>query len=88
MYAEHNSVKRPIITSLIYPMGLFLCLRFGRDAMSNYAQSHEWVYNEYHKTDNTITKRSYLDILKRRANNGSKVAQQYVDKIERAKCAT
>ena len=51
--------------------------------MSNYAQSHEYIYNQYHKTDNVVTKRSYLDILKRRANNGSKVAQQYVDKIER-----
>ncbi len=56
--------------------------------MSNYDKSHEWVYNEYHKTENVITKRSYLDILKRRASTGSKVAQQYVDKIERAKCAT
>ena len=69
-------------------MGLFLCLKFGRDAMSNYEKSHEWVYNEYHKTSNPVTKRSYLDILKRRANNGSKVAKKYVDKIERAKCAT
>ena len=51
--------------------------------MSNYAQSHEWVYNEYHKTENVVTKRSYLDILKRRANNGSKKAAEYVDKIER-----
>ena len=56
--------------------------------MSTYEKSHEWVYNEYHKTSNPVTKRSYLDILKRRANNGSKDAKKYVDKIERAKCAT
>lgn len=60
----------------------------GRDAMSNYDKSHEWVYNEYHNTDNVITKRSYLDILKRRASTGSKEAKKYVDKIERALCAT
>lgn len=51
--------------------------------MSNYAQSHEWVYNEYHNTKNVVTKRSYLDILKRRANNGSKKAAEYVSLIER-----
>lgn len=54
--------------------------------MSNYAQSHEWVYNEYHKTDNVVTKRSYLDILKRRADTGSKEARELVSKIERALC--
>ena len=52
--------------------------------MSNYAQSHEWVYNEYHKTENVVTKRSYLDILKRRANNGSKKAAEYVSLIEQS----
>ena len=51
--------------------------------MSTYAKSHEYIYNQYHKTDNVVTKRSYLDILKRRANNGSKDAKKYVDKIER-----
>lgn len=53
--------------------------------MSNYAQSHEWVFNEYHKTDNPATKRSYLHILKRRANNGSKKAAEFVRKIEGCK---
>ena len=57
--------------------------------MSNYAQSHEWVYNEYHKPDATPALKAYrLKTLRDRAKNGSKVAQQYVDKIERAKCAT
>ena len=51
--------------------------------MSDYSKSHEWVYNEYHKTENVITKHSYLNILIRRANNGSKKAAEYVDKIER-----
>lgn len=57
----------------------------GRDAMSNYEKSHEWVYNEYHKTSNPVTKRSYLDILKTRANNGSKKAAEFVRKIEGGK---
>ena len=52
--------------------------------MCDYAQSHEWVYNEYHKTENVVTKRSYLDILKRRASTGSKEAKKYVNKIERS----
>ena len=50
--------------------------------MSDYSKSHEWVYNEYHKTENVVTKRSYLDILIRRANNGSKKAAEFVRKIE------
>lgn len=66
-------------------MGLFLCPKFGRDAMSDYSKSHEWVYNEYHKTDNVVTKRSYLDILIRRANNGSPDAAKLVAKIQGAK---
>ena len=53
--------------------------------MSNYAKSHEWVFNEYHKTDNPVTKRSYLDILKTRANNGSADAAKLVAKIQGAK---
>ena len=53
--------------------------------MSDYSKSHEWVFNEYHKTENVVTKRSYLDILIRRANNGSKTAQEYVNKIQGAK---
>lgn len=53
--------------------------------MSNYAKSHEWVFNRYHKTDNPVTKRSYLDILKTRANNGSKKAAEFVRKIELSK---
>ncbi|MGP5531207.1 hypothetical protein ACTXMK_05305 [Psychrobacter celer] len=48
-------------------------------------KSHEWVYNEYHKTNNPVTKRSYLDVLKRRANNGSKKAAEFVRKIELSK---
>jgi hypothetical protein len=52
--------------------------------MSNYDKSHEWVYNEYHKTENVITKRSYLDILKRRASTGSKKAAEYVSLIEQS----
>ena len=53
--------------------------------MSNYAKSHEWIFNEYHKTDNPVTKRSYLDILKTRANNGSTDAAKLVAKIQGAK---
>ena len=53
--------------------------------MSDYSKSHEWVYNEYHNTDNVVTKRSYLDILIRRANNGSKKAAEFVRKIEGCK---
>lgn len=53
--------------------------------MSNYAKSHEWVFNEYHKTDNPVTKQSYLDILKTRANNGSTDAAKLVRKIELSK---
>ena len=53
--------------------------------MSDYSKSHEWIYNEYHKTENVVTKRSYLDILIRRANNGSKKAAEYVNKIQGAK---
>ena len=57
--------------------------------MSTYDKSHEWVYNEYHKPDATPElKKCHLKTLRDRANNGSKVAQQYVNKIERAKCAT
>ncbi|MDP4545851.1 hypothetical protein Q8P09_12275 [Psychrobacter faecalis] len=51
-------------------------------AMSTYEKSHEYIYNQYHETDNVVTKRSYLDILKRRANNGSKKAAEFVRKIE------
>lgn len=50
--------------------------------MSTYEKSHEYIYNQYHETDNVVTKRSYLDILKRRANNGSKKAAEFVRKIE------
>ena len=53
--------------------------------MSTYEKSHEYIYNEYHKTENVVTKRSYLDILKRRANNGSKKAAEFVRKIELSK---
>lgn len=53
--------------------------------MSLYQDSHEEIFNRYHKTDNVVTKRSYLDILIRRANNGSKTAQEYVNKIQGAK---
>ena len=57
--------------------------------MSNYAQSHEWVYNEYHKPDATPALKEYhLKTLRDRANNGSKKAAEYVRLIERAKCAT
>jgi len=65
-------------------MGLFYCPKFGRDAM-DYAKSHEWIFNEYHKTENVITKHSYLNILKRRANNGSKKVAEFVRKIELSK---
>ena len=51
-------------------------------AMSLYQDSHEEIFNRYHKTDNVVTKRSYLDILIRRANNGSKKAAEFVRKIE------
>ena len=51
----------------------------------DYAKSHEWIFNEYHKTENVITKHSYLNILKRRANNGSKKAAEFVRKIEGCK---
>jgi len=52
--------------------------------MSNYDKSHEWVYNEYHKTDATPELKAYrLKTLRDRANNGSKVAQEYVRLIER-----
>ncbi len=55
--------------------------------MSNYAKSHEWVFNEYHKPDATPELKAYrLKTLKDRANNGSKTAQEYVNKIERASC--
>ena len=50
--------------------------------MITYEKSHEYIYNQYHKTDNVVTKRSYLDILIRRANNGSKKAAELVRKIE------
>ena len=53
--------------------------------MSTYEKSHEYIYNQYHETDNVVTKRSYLDILKRRANNGSKEAAELVRKIEGCK---
>ena len=67
-------------------MGLFLCLRFSMEAaMSLYQDSHEEIFNRYHKTDNPVTKRSYLDILKTRANNGSKDAAKLVRKIELSK---
>ena len=57
--------------------------------MSNYDKSHEWVYNEYHKPDATPELKEYrLKTLRDRAKNGSKVAAEYVDKIERASCAT
>lgn len=56
--------------------------------MSTYQTTHQEIYNRYHETDNVVTKRSYLDILKRRASTGSKEAKKYVDKIERALCAT
>ena len=53
--------------------------------MSLYQDSHEEIFNRYHKTDNPVTKRSYLDILKTRANNGSKDAAKFVRKIELSK---
>ena len=54
--------------------------------MSNYAKSHEWVFNEYHKLDATPELKAYrLKTLKDRANNGSKTAQEYVNKIQGAK---
>ncbi|WP_413520608.1 hypothetical protein [Psychrobacter glacincola] len=53
--------------------------------MSQYQDSHEEIYNRYHETDNPVTKRSYLDILKTRANNGSKDAASFVRKIELSK---
>ena len=57
--------------------------------MNNYDKSHEWVYNEYHKPDATPElKECRLKTLRDRAKNGSKVAAEYVDKIERALCAT
>ena len=66
--------------------GAFLCLRFSMEAaMSLYQDSHEEIFNRYHKTDNVVTKRSYLDILIRRANNGSKKAAEFVRKIEGGK---
>ena len=54
-------------------------------AMSLYQDSHEEIFNRYHNTDNPVTKRSYLDILIRRANNGSKKAAEFVRKIEGGK---
>ena len=66
--------------------GVFLCLRFSMEAaMSLYQDSHEEIFNRYHRTDNVVTKRSYLDILIRRANNGSKKAAELVRKIELSK---
>lgn len=56
--------------------------------MSIYQDSHQEIYNRYHATDNVVTKRSYLDILKRRADTGSKEDKELVSKIERALCAT
>ena len=53
--------------------------------MSLYQDSHEEIFNRYHKTDNPVTKRSYLDILKTRANNGSTDAAKLVAKIQGAK---
>lgn len=53
--------------------------------MSLYQDSHEEIFNRYHETDNPVTKRSYLDILKTRANNGSKDAAKLVAKIQGAK---
>ena len=50
--------------------------------MSLYQDSHEEIFNRYHKTDNPVTKRSCLDILKTRANNGSRDAAKFVRKIE------
>ena len=74
-------ILSPTLTS-----GAFLCLRFSMEAaMSTYEKSHEYIYNQYHKTDNVVTKRSYLDILIRRANNGSKKAAEFVRKIEGGK---
>ena len=53
--------------------------------MSLYQDSHEEIFNRYHKTDNPVAKWSYLDILKTRANNGSKDAAKFVRKIELSK---
>ena len=82
-----NSVRLPqLYLSPTLISGVFLCLRFSMEAaMSLYQDSHEEIYNRYHKTDNPVTKRSYLDILKTRASNGSKDAASFVRKIERVK---
>lgn len=53
--------------------------------MSRYQDSHDEIYKRYHKTDNPVTKRSYLDILRTRANNGSPDAAKPVRKIEGCK---
>ena len=50
--------------------------------MSRYQDSHDEIYKRYHETDNPVTKRSYLDILKTRASNGSPDAAKLVRKIE------
>lgn len=53
--------------------------------MSSYETTHKEIYRRYHESDNPVTKRSYLDILKRRANNGSRDAAELVRKIELSK---
>ena len=53
--------------------------------MSRYQDSHDEIYKRYHETDNPVTKRSYLDILKTRASNGSPDAAKLVRKIEGCK---
>lgn len=51
--------------------------------------TNKQLYDAYHERDITPALKAYrLKLLTDRANVGNSEAQKYVDKIERASCAT
>ena len=65
-------------------MGLFLCLKFGREAM-DYELTNKQLYHRWDDTDNEIAKLYWLTKLRDRANCRYLDAQDYVDLIEATK---